>query len=132
MSDNFRILNDLLRDEPDAIPFRALLWLALRGGLALWRVTVAVGFIMAWFHWPIPGTEILYTAAVWAVTIALAPVFLISGLDSMFELWGWLFGTFAWLPVLIAFRFANLVAAHPNKTSPTSPTSLPISNGRNV
>lgn len=98
-----------------AIPYRALLGRSFHGGFRFWSVAVATGLALAWLHWPIPGSEALYSIVVWAAAIALSPIFM--GSDSMLAQWGWLVGTCAWLPVVTAFRFAHLVAVHPNEDS---------------
>ena len=103
------------------VPFRVLFTRALRGGLICWISMVVAGFLMASLHWPIPLIEGLYGFAVWGATVALAPILnLISSCigvnDSVWEHWGWVLGACAWLPLIVAFRFAHLVAMHPQRT----------------
>jgi hypothetical protein len=104
----------------DAIPFRALFLRACRGGLIFWSSNVATGLAMAWFGWPI------YGVAVWPMVILFGPIFSVMGysdLESVWQHWGWVIATLIWLPIIIAFRFAHLVAMHPQSVSPNSPPS---------
>jgi hypothetical protein len=89
------------------VPFCALLSRAARGGLTFWSIGVAVGVLMTWLDWPSQLIESLYITAVWTAAMPFALLF--AGLnDSLWEHWGWLVGTLAWLPLVIAFRFAHL------------------------
>src|SRR4051812_18268479 len=123
--------SDHAASTAEKVLLRTLLARAARAGLRFWILALIAGVLMALLAWPIPLVESFYIMAVWMPAIVLAPIVSATG-DSFWEHWGWALGALAWLPLIVAFRFAHLVATHQRVTELSDTASASFPNGRNA